>query len=77
LPVLFTLKDLTVRRGVHLGSLARLPFKAKGLEEQYSLREAIDVLLDEWKELKSDVFINVITMNIVEPSMTLALHIEQ
>ncbi len=61
LPVPFTLKDLTVRRGVHLGSLTGLPFKAKGLEEQYSLREAIDELLDEWKELKPDVFINVIT----------------
>ncbi len=61
LPVPETLKDIYVREGVHLGSLKGLPFKATGLEERMSIREAIDKLVDEWKELDVDVVVNIIT----------------
>jgi myo-inositol-1-phosphate synthase len=62
-----TLKDIVVNRGIHLGSLKGLPFKARGLEEGRSLREAINILIDEWRSLKPDVFINVITTEPAEP----------
>ncbi len=62
LPVPETLKEVTVRRGIHLRSLQGLPFPAKGLEEELgSLQEAVDRLVDEFKEVKPDVFINVIS----------------
>lgn len=56
-----TLKDIVVKRGIHLDSLKGLPFKAEGIEKGRSLREAIDQLVDEWRSLNADVFINVIT----------------
>lgn len=56
-----TLKDIEVRRGIHLNSLKGLPFKARGREEGRTLKEAIAELIDEWKELDADVFVNVIT----------------
>ncbi len=60
-PIPKTLRDIYVRRGVHLGSLRGLPFKASGLEERMSLAEAVDRLVDEWRELGADVIVNVIT----------------
>lgn len=56
-----SLKDLVVKEGIHLGSLKGLPFKARGLEERFGLENAIEMLVDEWKELKVDVFVNVIS----------------
>ncbi len=61
-----SLKEIVVSRGIHLDSLKGLPFKAHGIEEGRSLREAIDELVDEWKKLDVDVFINVITTEHVE-----------
>lgn len=61
------LREITVKRGIHLDSLKGLPFKAHGREEGRSLLDAINELVDEWKELKPDVFINVITTEPVEP----------
>ncbi len=62
-----TLREITVRRGIHLGSLRGLPFNAHGLEEEIGLAEAIDKLVEEWEGLKPDVFINVITTEPVSP----------
>lgn len=56
-----TLKNIAVRRGIHLDSLKGLPFSAGGIEEGMSLREAIDQLVREWRDLNADVFINIIT----------------
>jgi len=56
-----TLKDIVVRRGIHLGSLIGLPFSAKGIEDEVSVKEAIEMLVDEWKTLKPDIIVNVIT----------------
>ncbi len=67
LPVPETLKDVYVREGVHLGSLKGLPFKATGLEEKMSIREAVDKLVDEWKELGVDVVVNIITTEYGKP----------
>ncbi len=68
LPVPRTLKEIYVRRGIHLGSLRGLPFNAKGLEEQVgSLVRAIELLTDELKELKPDVVINVATTEPAKP----------
>ncbi len=55
------LKDIIVKKGIHLGSMKGLPFKVEGLEEDKGLLNAINELVDEWKALKPDVFINVIT----------------
>ncbi len=55
------LKDVVVKKGIHLGSMKGLPFKVEGLEEEKGLSNAINELIDEWKALKPDVFINVIT----------------
>ncbi len=62
LPIPETLKNIVVRRGVHLDSLKGLPFKARGLEEEYnSVEKAIDRLVEEFKEVKPDVVISAIT----------------
>ncbi|WP_048151590.1 inositol-3-phosphate synthase [Palaeococcus ferrophilus] len=62
-----SLKGIVVRKGIHLGSLRNLPLKAEGLEDKMTLREAIDHLVEEWKELKPDVFINVCTTEAFVP----------
>ena len=62
LPVPETLKKIVVRRGIHLGSMVGLPFKVKGLEEELGSTEAaIERLVEELKELRPDVVINVAT----------------
>ena len=62
LPVPETLRGITVRRGVHLGSMKGLPFKVKGLEEELGgTMKAVEALVEEFKELKPDVIINAAT----------------
>ncbi len=68
LPVPETLREVPVRRGIHAGSLAGLPFRARGLEDELgSVARAIDRLVDELDELKPDVVINTITTERGEP----------
>jgi len=62
-----SLKEIQVRRGIHLGSLKGLPFKARGLEEKLGLEKAIEVLVDEWRSFGADVFVNIMTTEPVEP----------
>ncbi len=62
-----SLGGITVRKGVHLGSLRNLPIEATGLEDEMSLKEAIEHLINEWKELKAEVFINVCTTEAFVP----------
>ncbi|MEM0506256.1 MAG: myo-inositol-1-phosphate synthase [Thermosphaera sp.] len=62
-----SLRDVMIRRGIHLNSLKGLPIKARGREEDKELLEAIRDLVEEWKSLKIDVFINVMTTEPVEP----------
>lgn len=61
------LKDIVVKQGIHLNSLAGLPFKAHGREEGKTVKEAIYELVDDWKSLEIDVLINVITTEYAEP----------
>lgn len=61
-----SLKDIVVNRGIHLGSLNNLPFKARGREEEHGFKQAIYELIDEWKSLNVDVVVNVITTEYAE-----------
>ncbi len=57
-----TLKEVEVRRGIHINSLKGLPIKAKGIEEVTgNLLDAINMLVDDFSTLRPDVFINVIS----------------
>jgi myo-inositol-1-phosphate synthase len=56
-----SLRGVTVGKGIHLKSLRNLPVKAVGLDDDMSIREAVEHLVKEWKELKPDVFVNVCT----------------
>lgn len=67
LPVPFTLKDIEVREGIHLGSLKGLPFKSRGLDDRMSVYDAITRIVDEWKSLNVDVVVNVITTEPAKP----------
>lgn len=62
-----TLKDIVVKRGIHLNSLNGLPFKARGREEVYGFEKAVWEIIDEWKALDIDVVVNVMTTEPVEP----------
>jgi len=62
LPVPETLKNIMVRRGIHLGSMEGLPFRVKGLEDELgSTKAAIEQLVEEWKQLQPDVIIEAAT----------------
>ncbi len=68
LPIPETLREITVRRGIHARSLAGLPFKARGLDEELGdLGRAIDKFIEELDELKPDVVLNTITTEQGEP----------
>jgi myo-inositol-1-phosphate synthase len=62
-----SLKEIEVKRGVHLGSLKSLPLQAKGLEEEMGLKDAINVLVSEWKEVKAEIIVNVCTTEKAQP----------
>lgn len=56
-----TLKDIEIREGIHLGSLKGLPFEASGREEKIGLDNAIEEIVDDWKNLGVDIVLNLIT----------------
>lgn len=60
-PIPETLKDIKVSKGIHLRSLRNLPIEAEGLEDDLSLKEAIEKLVNDWKDLQADVIVNVCT----------------
>ncbi|MBP1911134.1 inositol-3-phosphate synthase [Thermococcus stetteri] len=62
-----SLKGITIRKGVHLGSLRNLPLTPTGLDDEMTLKEAVEHLVSEWKELKPDVFVNVCTTEAFTP----------
>ena len=62
-----TLRGLTIRKGIHLGSLRNLPLEATGLDDEMTLKEAVEHLVGEWKELGAEVFINVCTTEAFVP----------
>lgn len=62
-----SLKKVYVKKGVHLKSLECLPINAAGLESEMTLKEAVDRLVDEWREMDAEVFINVVTTEYTEP----------
>ncbi|NJE08013.1 myo-inositol-1-phosphate synthase [Thermococcus sp. M39] len=62
-----SLKNVVVRKGIHLGSLRNLPIEAEGLEDKMTLKEAVEKIVEEWKELKPDVIVNVCTTEAFKP----------
>lgn len=60
-PVPESLKKVLVKKGIHLRSLRNLPIEAEGLEDNTTLKDAVDLLVKEWMSIKPDVFINVCT----------------
>ena len=67
LPIPETLKEIPVRRGIHLRSLEGLGYHASGLEDEMELSKAIERLLDEWHSLDVDVVVNIITTEHCQP----------
>lgn len=61
------LKNIIVRKGIHLRSLRNLPIEAEGLEDEMSLKEAVEKLVEEWKKLDVDVIVNVCTTEAFVP----------
>jgi len=73
LPVPRSLKDVVVRMGIHIGSLNGLPFSAVGLEEKLGgVAGAVERFVEELRELRPDVIINVITTEPAEPFGSIA-----
>ncbi|MEM1549217.1 MAG: inositol-3-phosphate synthase [Candidatus Methanomethylicia archaeon] len=64
LPIPEKLKNIEIMEGIHLKSLNGVVNETLGLERKLTLMEAIDTLIDQWKEMKVDVIINVITTEI-------------
>ncbi len=62
-----SLKNVVVRKGIHLGSLRNLPIEAEGLEDKMTLKEAVEKIVEEWKELRPDVIVNVCTTEAFKP----------
>jgi myo-inositol-1-phosphate synthase len=62
-----TLKEIKVKKGIHLRSLRNLPIEAEGLEDSASLKESVEKLVEEWKALKPDVIVNVCTTEAFVP----------
>lgn len=55
------LKNITIMEGIHLKSLNGVVSNILGLERRLTLMEAVYELVDQWKKVKPDVIINVIT----------------
>ena len=62
-----SLKNVIVRKGVHLRSLRNLPIDTEGLDDEMTLKEAVEKLVEEWKESAPDVIINVCTTEAFTP----------
>ena len=62
-----TLKEIKIRKGIHLKSLKNLPIEAEGLEDNFSLKEIVEKLVEEWKSLRPDVIVNVCTTEAFVP----------
>ncbi|RLF76277.1 myo-inositol-1-phosphate synthase, partial [Thermococci archaeon] len=56
-----SLRNVIVRKGIHLRSLRNLPIDTEGLDDEMTLKEAVEKLVEEWKESAPDVIINVCT----------------
>jgi len=62
-----SLKNVIVRKGIHLRSLRNLPIDTEGLDDEMTLKEAVEKLVEEWKESAPDVIINVCTTEAFTP----------
>lgn len=60
-PIPEKLKDIEIMEGIHLRSLNGIINETLGLERKLTLMEAINTLIDQWKEMRIDVIINIIT----------------
>jgi len=71
LPIPEELKKINIYEGIHLGSLKGLVKNPVGLEEKLGLSKAIDRLIDQWRILEPEVFINIITTEPAKPFETI------
>lgn len=62
-----SLKNIVIRKGIHLGSLRNLPIEAEGLEDKMTLKEAVEKIVEEWRDLKPDVIVNLCTTEAFKP----------
>jgi len=62
-----SLRNVIVRKGIHLRSLRNLPIDTEGLDDEMTLKEAVEKLVEEWKESAPDVIINVCTTEAFTP----------
>ena len=60
-PIPETLKEIIVKEGIHLGSLKGVIKNTEGLEEKRTILDAVQILIEQWKEIRPDVVVNVIT----------------
>lgn len=67
IPIPRNLKKLKVFEGIHLRNLDRLGIQATGLEYKMDLSRALEYLVEEWRKMGPDVFINVITTEYATP----------
>ncbi|MCX8168699.1 MAG: inositol-3-phosphate synthase [Candidatus Methanomethylicia archaeon] len=65
-PIPLKLKDIEILKGVNLQSTKGLPINTTGLDEKMTLNECINELVDQWKSMKIDVIINIITTESAE-----------
>ncbi len=62
IPVPETLKELVVSKGVHLNSVEGMPIETTSVDDEYNvLRDMVNHFVDEWKEYKPDVIVNMLT----------------
>jgi len=66
-PIPEKLKEVEVREGVHLRSLNGVLSGVLGLERKMNLKEALNVIIDQWREMNPDVIVNVITTENAKP----------
>ena len=72
IPIPNTLRDIIVRKGVHLGSLRGLPIEVAALDnDNMSLNDIKEYLIDEWEEVKPDVIVNIINTEHCRPFKSL------
>ncbi|MCS7366779.1 MAG: myo-inositol-1-phosphate synthase [archaeon YNP-WB-062] len=67
-PIPEKLKEVEVREGVHLRSLNGVLSGVLGLERKMTLKDAVNIIVDQWKEMNPDVIVNIITTENGKPT---------
>lgn len=57
--VLESFRGIIIRKGVYFGSFRNFLFIFIGFDDEMMFKEVVDYFVNEWKEFKFDVFVNV------------------